>query len=59
LSTAVAGEGRHGGRRKALDEAIEVLRPDARLGIADLWETKCHAADLRELGSGSGRQRFA
>ena len=40
----------HAGRRQALDQAVRVLRPGARLAIADLWETRQHAAHLRELG---------
>jgi arsenite methyltransferase len=38
------------GRRQALDEAVRVLRPGGRLAMADLWETRNHAARLRELG---------
>ncbi len=38
------------GRRRALTEAIRVLRPGGRLLIADLWETAKHADYLRELG---------
>jgi arsenite methyltransferase len=40
----------HDGRRRALAEAMRVLRPGGRLAIADLWETSQHAAHLREHG---------
>lgn len=45
------------GRRQALNEAVRVLRPRGRLAIADLWETRRHAAWLRELGWPDVRRR--
>ncbi|OBG98134.1 methyltransferase [Mycobacterium sp. E3251] len=47
----------HAGRRKALDEAARVLRSGGRLAIADLWETRQHAAHLRDLGWRNVRRR--
>jgi arsenite methyltransferase len=49
-SLAVHNIPTHAGRRQALDQAVRVLRPGGRLAIADLWETRQHAAYLRELG---------
>jgi SAM-dependent methyltransferase len=40
----------HDGRRRALNEAMRVLRPGGYLAVADLWETRQHAAHLRERG---------
>ncbi len=47
---AIHNIGERAGRRRALQEAIRVLRPGGRLAIADLRETDHHAEHLRELG---------
>jgi arsenite methyltransferase len=44
-------------RRRALDQAVRVLRPGGQLAVADLWETRQHAAHLRELGWRNVRRR--
>jgi SAM-dependent methyltransferase len=37
-------------REKAIEEAVRVLRPGARLLIADLWDTRRYCAHLAKLG---------
>lgn len=56
-SLAIHNIPRHDGRRRALDEAVRVLRPGGRLAIADLWETRQHAEHLAELGWRGVRRR--
>lgn len=57
LDLAIHNVAGHAGRRRALDEAVRVLRLGGRLAIADLWETRQHAARLRELGWANVRRR--
>ncbi len=37
-------------RRKAVDEAVRVLRPGGRLLIADIWSTALYCAELEAMG---------
>jgi SAM-dependent methyltransferase len=41
------------GRRKAIEEAVRVLRPGGRLLIADIWGTRQYQQRLTELGLGA------
>jgi len=41
------------GRRKAIEEAVRVLRPGGRLLIADIWGTRQYQQRLTELGLGT------
>ncbi|TMF58464.1 MAG: class I SAM-dependent methyltransferase [Chloroflexi bacterium] len=45
------------GRRKAIDEAVRVLKPCGRLVIADFRSTDEYAKRLRELGANDVTQR--
>jgi SAM-dependent methyltransferase len=38
------------GRERAISEAARVLRPGGRLVLADIWATRRHVRQLRELG---------
>jgi arsenite methyltransferase len=44
-------------RAKAISEAARVLRPCGRLVLADIWATRRHARQLRELGWTDVRRR--
>jgi arsenite methyltransferase len=44
-------------RAKAISEAARVLRPGGRLVLADIWATRRHVRQLRELGWTDARRR--
>jgi ubiquinone/menaquinone biosynthesis C-methylase UbiE len=44
-------------RAKAISEAARVLRPGGRLVLADIWATRSHVRQLRELGWTDARRR--
>jgi ubiquinone/menaquinone biosynthesis C-methylase UbiE len=44
-------------RAKAISEAARVLRPRGRLVLADIWATRRHVRQLRELGWSDARRR--
>jgi arsenite methyltransferase len=44
-------------RAKAISEAARVLRPGGRLVLADIWATRRHVRQLRELGWTDTRRR--
>jgi ubiquinone/menaquinone biosynthesis C-methylase UbiE len=47
----------HAGRRKALDEAVRVLRPGGRLIIADIWATRQYKTHLAKTGMSNVTRR--
>ncbi len=44
-------------RAKAISEAARALRPGGRLVLADIWSTRRHVRQLRELGWTDARRR--
>jgi len=44
-------------RAKAISEAARVLRPGGRLAVADIWATRGHVQQLRDLGWTDARRR--
>jgi arsenite methyltransferase len=44
-------------RTKAISEAARVLRPGGRLAVADIWATRGHVQQLRDLGWTDARRR--
>jgi SAM-dependent methyltransferase len=44
-------------RAKAISEAARVLRPGGRVALADIWATRRHAQQLRDLGWTDARRR--
>lgn len=56
-SLVIHNIGTNAARAKAVSEAARVLRPGGRVAIADLWATRRHARQLRELGFTDVRRR--